>query len=146
MDRTDETSSASLNISLPTDLKLFVEDHVSTQGYTSVSEFIRSLIREKRAEILRITRQESRLIEAIGTTTRAEQQLKLSKLHEALDLMRFSHKLLESNLRREEPRANDEQIKKGLITWNSASNLSEEVPGHIASSSTRLKRLLRGKS
>jgi antitoxin ParD1/3/4 len=35
-----------LNISLPENLKTFVEDQVSSGGYSTASEYVRSLIRE----------------------------------------------------------------------------------------------------
>jgi antitoxin ParD1/3/4 len=35
-----------LNISLPESLKTFVEDQVSSGGYSTVSEYVRSLIRD----------------------------------------------------------------------------------------------------
>ena len=36
----------SMNISLPEPMKEFVDDQVSKQGYSSVSEYLRDLIRE----------------------------------------------------------------------------------------------------
>jgi antitoxin ParD1/3/4 len=39
-----------MNISLPADLKDFVDTQVSKGGYTSSSEFIRALIRRQRDE------------------------------------------------------------------------------------------------
>lgn len=40
-----------MNISLPDDMKAFIEDQVRAKGYTSVSEYIRDLIRRQRTDI-----------------------------------------------------------------------------------------------
>ncbi len=37
----------SMNISLPEPLKLFVEEQVSRNGYSTASEYLRELIRER---------------------------------------------------------------------------------------------------
>lgn len=37
-----------MNISLPDDLKAFVENQVATRSYTSASEYLRELIRRQR--------------------------------------------------------------------------------------------------
>jgi antitoxin ParD1/3/4 len=42
----DGSSMTTLNISLPESLKTFVEDQVSSGGYSTVSEYVRSLIRD----------------------------------------------------------------------------------------------------
>jgi antitoxin ParD1/3/4 len=43
----------SLHVSLPEDLKEFVRQEAAEGGYSTPSEFVRSLLREKRAEKLR---------------------------------------------------------------------------------------------
>ena len=42
----DPTQLATINVSLPASLKEFVCEQVRTQGYGSVSEYVRMLIRE----------------------------------------------------------------------------------------------------
>jgi antitoxin ParD1/3/4 len=54
-----------LNISLPESLKIFVEEQVSTGGYSTVSEHIRSLIREAQ-ERRGGVELESKLLAALG--------------------------------------------------------------------------------
>jgi antitoxin ParD1/3/4 len=39
-------SKMSMNISLPEPLRLFVEEQVSNGGYSTVSEYLRELVRE----------------------------------------------------------------------------------------------------
>jgi antitoxin ParD1/3/4 len=39
---------STMNISLPDDLRAFVEEHVAEEGYASSSEYIRELIRDDR--------------------------------------------------------------------------------------------------
>lgn len=38
---------ATMNVSLPDDLKMFVDEHVTANHYTSASEYIRELIRRE---------------------------------------------------------------------------------------------------
>ena len=54
-----------LNISLPEHLKTFIEDQVASGGYSTASEYIRSLLREAQE---RKTREalESKLLAALG--------------------------------------------------------------------------------
>ena len=40
-----------MNISLPDDMKAYVDEQVRMKGYSSSSEFIRDLIRQRRNEI-----------------------------------------------------------------------------------------------
>ena len=40
-----------MNISLPDDMKAYVDEQVRLKGYSSSSEFIRDLIRQRRNEI-----------------------------------------------------------------------------------------------
>jgi antitoxin ParD1/3/4 len=39
---------STMNISLPDDLRAFVDEHVAEEGYASSSEYIRELIRDDR--------------------------------------------------------------------------------------------------
>lgn len=39
---------STMNISLPDDLRAYVEEHVAEEGYASSSEYIRALIRDDR--------------------------------------------------------------------------------------------------
>jgi antitoxin ParD1/3/4 len=39
---------STMNISLPEDLRAFVDEHVAEEGYASSSEYIRELIRDDR--------------------------------------------------------------------------------------------------
>lgn len=39
---------STMNISLPDDLRTFVDEHVAEEGYASSSEYIRELIRDDR--------------------------------------------------------------------------------------------------
>ncbi len=54
-----------LNISLPENLKSFVEHQVSSGGYSTVSEYIRSLIRDAQDRKAREA-VESKLLEALA--------------------------------------------------------------------------------
>lgn len=54
-----------LNISLPENLKSFVEDQVASGGFSTVSEYIRSLIREAQERKSREAL-EMKLLEAFG--------------------------------------------------------------------------------
>lgn len=46
MDRTAKDTMTSINISLPYSMKEFVDGEVSREGYGTVSEFIRELLRD----------------------------------------------------------------------------------------------------
>jgi antitoxin ParD1/3/4 len=61
---------ASMNISLPEPLKLFVEEQVSKGGYSTASEYLRELIREAQR---RTERQEleARLLAGLQSPTSA---------------------------------------------------------------------------
>lgn len=54
-----------LNISLPEHLKAFIEDQVSSGGYSTASEYVRSLIREAQERKTRETL-ESKLLAALS--------------------------------------------------------------------------------
>lgn len=54
-----------LNISLPEHLKAFIEDQVASGGYSTASEYIRSLIREAQERKTRETL-ESKLLAALS--------------------------------------------------------------------------------
>lgn len=54
-----------LNISLPENLKSFVEDQVSSGGFSTVSEYIRSLIRDAQERRAREAL-EGKLLAALG--------------------------------------------------------------------------------
>ncbi|HEY9419844.1 MAG TPA: type II toxin-antitoxin system ParD family antitoxin [Thermoanaerobaculia bacterium] len=54
-----------LNISLPENLKSFVEDQVASGGFSTVSEYIRSLIRDAQERKAREAL-EAKLLEALG--------------------------------------------------------------------------------
>lgn len=60
---------ATMNISLPEDMKAFVEDRVSEEGYASASEFFRTLVREEQKRRARQAL-EAKLLEGLqGPTT-----------------------------------------------------------------------------
>jgi antitoxin ParD1/3/4 len=54
-----------LNISLPENLKAFIEDQVASGGYSTASEYVRSLIREAQERKTRETF-ESKLLAALS--------------------------------------------------------------------------------
>lgn len=58
-------SSTTLNISLPTPLKAFVEEQTAEHGYTSASEYIRELIRAARRRRTRGHELETLLLEGL---------------------------------------------------------------------------------
>lgn len=45
---------STMNISLPDDMKAFVDEQVRAQGYMSSSEYVRALIREQRDGVERL--------------------------------------------------------------------------------------------
>ncbi len=55
-----------MNVSLPDDLKAFVDEQVATGGYGTTSEFIRELIREARKQAAR-QRLEALLLEGLNS-------------------------------------------------------------------------------
>jgi antitoxin ParD1/3/4 len=55
-----------MNISLPDDLKAFVDEQVATGGYGTTSEFIRELIRDARKQAAR-QRLETLLLEGLNS-------------------------------------------------------------------------------
>jgi antitoxin ParD1/3/4 len=55
-----------MNVSLPDDLKLFVDEQVATGGYGTTSEYIRELIREARKQTAR-QRLEALLLEGLNS-------------------------------------------------------------------------------
>jgi len=75
-----------LNISLPDSLKMFVEEQVATGGYSTASEYVRSLIREAQerrgqAEL------ESKLLAALGTEPAAMGKADWDQLRERVRRM-----------------------------------------------------------
>jgi antitoxin ParD1/3/4 len=75
-----------LNISLPDSLKMFVEEQVATGGYSTVSEYVRSLIREAQerrgqAEL------ESKLLAALGAEPAAMGKADWDQLRERVRRM-----------------------------------------------------------
>lgn len=56
----------SMNISLPDDLKAFIEGQVTAGGYGTTSEYIRALVREARKEAAR-QRLEALLLEGLNS-------------------------------------------------------------------------------
>jgi antitoxin ParD1/3/4 len=55
-----------LNISLPESLKAFVEEQVTTGGYSTASEYIRALIREAQGHLGKVEL-EAKLLAALGS-------------------------------------------------------------------------------
>jgi antitoxin ParD1/3/4 len=55
-----------MNVSLPDDLKVFVDEQVATGGYGTTSEYIRELIREARKHAAR-QRLEALLLEGLNS-------------------------------------------------------------------------------
>lgn len=55
-----------MNVSLPDDLKVFVDEQVATGGYGTTSEYIRELIREARKQAAR-QRVETLLLEGLNS-------------------------------------------------------------------------------
>jgi antitoxin ParD1/3/4 len=55
-----------MNISLPDDLKAFVDEQVSSGGYGTTSEYVRALIRDARKEAAR-QRLEAMLLEGLSS-------------------------------------------------------------------------------
>lgn len=62
-----KSPSTTLNISLPKPLKTFVEEQTAAEGYTSVSEYIRELIRAARRRRTRSHHLESLLLEGLNS-------------------------------------------------------------------------------
>ena len=62
-----EQTTTSMNISLPEALKHFVEEQVANGGYTSVSEYLRELIRGARKRQGQQERLESMLIDGLDS-------------------------------------------------------------------------------
>ncbi len=133
--------STSLNISLPLALKSFVEEQAAARGFTSSSEYIRALIREKREALARSARLEAQLANAFATSNRAEAEAAVDRFREALDLLRFGHELEEARLRRSAVVISSNEITSASVGWNERSVVAEEAPGFVVSSAERLKRL-----
>jgi antitoxin ParD1/3/4 len=74
-----------MNISLPDDMKAFVEDRVAQEGYASVSEYFRDLIREAQRRKAKLEL-EAKLAEGLqGAPTRMTRKDWQAIEREALD-------------------------------------------------------------
>jgi antitoxin ParD1/3/4 len=135
--RRAKPSPASINISLPRELREFVDAQVRSGGYASASEYLRTLLREARERDARRARDDAAGGEAGRGTTAA------ARYRDALDLLRFAHETAERNLRREGAAGSDEELRRKLEAWKRADAGTEEVPGHLRKAPERLERLLR---
>jgi antitoxin ParD1/3/4 len=54
---------ATMNISLPDEMKAFVEDQATEKGFGTVSEYVRSIIREVQERHVERDRQDSLLLD-----------------------------------------------------------------------------------
>jgi len=72
MDRDDDRSSTSMNVSLPKPLRSFVEERVASSAYTSASEYVRELIRKDREKLVAQGRLEELLLEGLASGPAAE--------------------------------------------------------------------------
>ena len=64
--------STSMNISLPRELRSFVEERVAASSYTSASEYVRELIRRDRERCASSERLEELLLEGIASGPASE--------------------------------------------------------------------------
>lgn len=72
MDRDDDRASTSMNVSLPTTLRSFVDERVASSAYTSASEYVRELIRKDRESQAAQGRLEKMLLEGLASGPAAE--------------------------------------------------------------------------
>lgn len=141
--RADSEVSTTLNLSLPENMKDFVENEVRRGSFTSSSEYVRSLIRERMAEEDREVRHREI---AKGLFGSASSPAEARRLVEAIELFDAGVKLTEERLRRRFPDATAADIARHLADWlqkRGDDAPSGDGPGRPVSAE-RLRRLRGG--
>jgi antitoxin ParD1/3/4 len=67
LDSVTEDRMTTMNVSLPTSLRAFVEDLVKAEGYSSASEYVRELIRGARRSLRKRDQIEHLLLEGLAS-------------------------------------------------------------------------------
>jgi antitoxin ParD1/3/4 len=133
-------SSTTLNVSLPESMKAFVERLVQSGSYTSASEFVRELIRERMRVEETERRHQALAKNALGSLP---QPIEARRFLEAIGLFEAGVKMVEERVTREHPAASPAEIGKLVSDWlhpRERLNPSDEGLGHPVSPE-RLRRL-----